>query len=42
MFLVATEDVKVHSLVSSLIEKSHLKLAADKQYGPVEAVVIKK
>lgn len=37
MFLVATEDVEVYSLVSSQIEKSHLKAAADKQYGPVES-----
>jgi len=40
--LVATEDLKVRSLVSSHIEKRHLKAAADKQYDLVEAVVIKK
>lgn len=41
MFLVATEDLKVHSLVSSGIEKSHLKAGDDKQHGLVKAVVIK-
>lgn len=38
MFLVATEHLKVHSLVSFWIQKSHLKATADEQYGLVEVV----